>query len=78
VNPDCTGTGTIMAPGMPDLHMQFIVALSGNTTHFDSKLTHIAHAFVLLTAKADGTVDIPAGTIEPALIKKGMPPASRC
>src|ERR1700722_3690445 len=35
-----------------------------------SKLTHIAHAFVLLTAKADGTLDIPAGTIEPALIKK--------
>ena len=35
-----------------------------------SKLTHIAHAFVLLTAKADGTLDIPPGTIEPALIKK--------
>jgi hypothetical protein len=34
VNPDCTGTGTIMAPGMPDLHMKFIVAQSGNTTHF--------------------------------------------
>jgi chitinase len=35
-----------------------------------SKLTHILHAFVLLGAKADGTLDIPAGTIEPALIKK--------
>lgn len=35
-----------------------------------SKLTHIAHAFVLLTAKADGTIEIPSGTIEPALIQK--------
>jgi chitinase len=35
-----------------------------------SKLTHIAHAFVLLTAKADGTLAIPSGTIEPALIRK--------
>jgi len=34
------------------------------------KLTHIAHAFVLLTDKADGTLEIPAGTIEPALISK--------
>lgn len=34
------------------------------------KLTHIAHAFVLLTDKADGTLEIPAGTIEPALIAK--------
>lgn len=34
------------------------------------KLTHIAHAFVLLTAKADGTLQIPAGMIEPALISK--------
>jgi len=31
-----------------------------------SKLTHIAHAFVLLTGKADGTLRIPSGTIEPA------------
>lgn len=35
-----------------------------------SKLTHIAHAFLLLDAKSDGTVDIPAGTIEPALLSK--------
>jgi chitinase len=35
-----------------------------------SKLTHIAHAFVLLTGKADGTLRIPSGTIEPALIQK--------
>jgi chitinase len=35
-----------------------------------SKLTHIAHAFVLLTAKADGTLQIPASMIEPALIAK--------
>ena len=34
------------------------------------KLTHIAHAFVLLKAKADGTLQIPAGMIEPALISK--------
>ena len=34
------------------------------------KLTHIAHAFLLLTAKADGTIEIPSGTIEPALLKK--------
>jgi len=34
------------------------------------KLTHISHAFVLLTAKADGTLEIPAGMIEPALIAK--------
>jgi chitinase len=35
-----------------------------------SKLTHIAHAFLLLSAKADGTIEIPGGTIEPALLKK--------
>lgn len=34
------------------------------------KLTHIAHAFVLLTAKVDGTLQIPSGMIEPALIQK--------
>ena len=33
VNPDCTGTQTIMVPGLPDLHLQFIVAQSGNTIH---------------------------------------------
>ncbi len=33
VNPDCTGTQTISVPGMPDLHLQFIVAQSGNTIH---------------------------------------------
>jgi hypothetical protein len=31
VNPDCTGTQTIVIAGMPDLHLQFIVAQSGNT-----------------------------------------------
>ena len=34
VNPDCTGTATIMIPGMRDVHLQFIVSPSGNTTHF--------------------------------------------
>jgi chitinase len=34
------------------------------------KVTHIAHAFVLLTAKADGTFHVPSGMIEPALISK--------
>lgn len=34
-----------------------------------TKLTHIAHAFVLVGAKADGTLEIPPGTIEPALIQ---------
>src|ERR1700730_5874480 len=34
------------------------------------KVTHISHAFVLLTAKADGTLSVPAGMIEPALISK--------
>jgi hypothetical protein len=33
VNPDCTGTQTIVVPGMPDLHLQIIVAQSGNTIH---------------------------------------------
>jgi hypothetical protein len=33
VDSDCTGTLTIMVPGMPDLHLQFIVAQSGNTIH---------------------------------------------
>jgi hypothetical protein len=33
VNPDCTGTQTIVIPGNPDLHTQFIVAQSGNTIH---------------------------------------------
>jgi hypothetical protein len=31
VNPDCTGTETLVVPGMPDLHLQFIVAQGGNT-----------------------------------------------
>jgi chitinase len=35
-----------------------------------SKLTHIAHAFLLLSPKADGTIVIPGGTIEPALLTK--------
>ena len=33
VNPDCTGTQTIVVEGLPDLHIQFIVAQSGNTIH---------------------------------------------
>ena len=33
VNPDCTGTQTIVVAGLPDLHLQFIVAQSGNTIH---------------------------------------------
>ena len=33
LNADCTGTQTIVVPGMPDLHLQFIVAQSGNTIH---------------------------------------------
>ena len=33
-----------------------------------SKLTHIAHAFVLLAPAANGTLQIPSGMIEPALI----------
>lgn len=35
-----------------------------------TQLTHIAHAFVLLPAKADGTLKVPAGYVEPALIVK--------
>jgi hypothetical protein len=34
VNPDCTGTSTGVIPGMPDLHVQFIVSPLGNTSHF--------------------------------------------
>jgi chitinase len=34
------------------------------------QLTHISHAFVLLDAKADGTLTVPQGFIEPALISK--------
>jgi len=34
------------------------------------KLTHIAHAFVLLTAAADGSLQIPSGMLEPALISR--------
>lgn len=33
VNPDCTGTQTIVVPGMGDLHLQMIVAQGGNTIH---------------------------------------------
>lgn len=33
VNPDCTGTMTIVVQGLPDLHLQFIVAQGGNTIH---------------------------------------------
>jgi hypothetical protein len=33
VNSDCTGTQTIEIPGQPDVHLQFIVAQSGNTIH---------------------------------------------
>ena len=33
VNPDCTGTQTIVIPGNPDLHTQIVVAQSGNTIH---------------------------------------------
>jgi hypothetical protein len=33
VNQDCTGTQTIVVSGMPDLHLQFIVAQGGNTIH---------------------------------------------
>ena len=35
-----------------------------------NQLTHISHAFVLLTTKADGTLKVPTGFIEPALITK--------
>ena len=33
VNPDCTGTETLVVPDMPDLHLQMIVAQCGNTIH---------------------------------------------
>lgn len=33
VNPDCTGTQTISVEGLPDLHLEFIVAEGGNTIH---------------------------------------------
>jgi hypothetical protein len=33
VNSDCTGSQIIMVPGQPDLHLQFIVAQTGNTIH---------------------------------------------
>jgi hypothetical protein len=33
VNSDCTGTLTVVVPGLRDLHLQFIVAQSGNTIH---------------------------------------------
>jgi len=33
VNRDCTGTQTIVIPGNPDVHLQLIVAQSGNTIH---------------------------------------------
>jgi hypothetical protein len=33
VNPDCTGTQTIVNSGLPDLHLQIIVAQSGNKIH---------------------------------------------
>src|SRR6202790_5913204 len=35
-----------------------------------SQLTHISHAFVLLDSKANGTLKIPQGFLEPALISK--------
>jgi chitinase len=35
-----------------------------------NQLTHISHAFVLLTSKADGTLKVPHGYLEPALISK--------
>ena len=34
VNPDCTGTSTIVVPGLPDLHLQIIVSPSGNKSWF--------------------------------------------
>jgi len=33
VSADCTGTQTISVPGLPDLHLQFIISQSGNTIH---------------------------------------------
>jgi chitinase len=34
------------------------------------QLTHIAHAFLLLDEKADGTIDVPSGFVEPDLLTK--------
>lgn len=34
VNPDCTGTETVSFPGQPDIHVQFVVAQSGNKLHY--------------------------------------------
>jgi hypothetical protein len=33
LNPDCTGSQTIVIPGNSDVHLQLIVAQSGNTIH---------------------------------------------
>ena len=33
VNPDCTGTQTVVVEGLPDLHLRFIIAQGGNTIH---------------------------------------------
>ena len=33
VDADCTGTLTLVVPGLSDLHLQFIVAQGGNTIH---------------------------------------------
>jgi len=35
-----------------------------------NQLTHIAHAFLLLDKAADGTIDVPTGFVEPALLAK--------
>src|SRR3984893_17784535 len=35
-----------------------------------NQLTHISHAFVLLDSKANGTLSVPRGFIEPALLSK--------
>ncbi len=35
-----------------------------------AKLTHIAHAFLYLDTKADGSLDVPAGLLEPLLISR--------
>jgi hypothetical protein len=33
VNADCTGTQTIVVSGIPDVHLQFVIAQSGNRIH---------------------------------------------
>jgi hypothetical protein len=33
INADCTGSQTIVIPGLADLHLQILVAQSGNTIH---------------------------------------------